>query len=502
MDDYGFIVNKHRSCFKQLLFMVAAALFIIMTGCRGSGNHESNSGHDRPNVIIFLADDLGYGDLNSYGGIAHTPNLDKLGENGLRFTNFYAPAPNCSPSRAGLLTGRNPNRVGIYSYRPPNSSMHLKAAEITMAELLKEKGYQTAMFGKWHLGDLLPAEGRPKQPDPSDQGFDYWLATENNAEPSHRNPVNFVRNGTPEDTLSGYSSHILAREANSWLDQVNSDKPFFLYIPFHEVHKKIASPDSLVQKYQGREDPEYRANIENLDAAVGKVIDKLREMSRFKNSLILFASDNGSYRFGSNGNLRGYKGESFEGGVRVPGILHWAEKIESGRTVTAPASMIDIYPTIADITGSRLAAERVLDGVSLAPLLNGQEWKREKPILWFFYRAYPELGMRDGDYVLNASTRDTVPRTHYFTSRDMSFIKDARLKEFKLYNIREDPLQKHDLSGDKPMVLDSLKSKAKKIFDEVVKGGPFWKNLPEYNRRHARPKRNFMRNEKRRWDMN
>lgn len=502
IDHYGFVVNNNRHCFKQLPFILGAVLFVIMAGCTGSEIQESNAEQDRPNVVIFLADDLGYGDLNSYGGTAQTPNLNKLGEQGLRFTNFYAPAPNCSPSRAGLLTGRNPNRVGIYSYRPPNSSMHLKEAEITLAELLKQKGYQTAMFGKWHLGDLLPAEGRPKQPTPGDQGFDYWLATENNAEPSHRNPVNFVRNGVPEDTLSGYSSHILAREANRWLDQINSDNPFFLYIPFHEVHKRIASPDSLVEKYKGREDPEYLANIENLDTAVGKILDKLRELESYQNSLILFASDNGSYRLGSNGNLRGYKGESFEGGVRVPGIMHWPDEIESGRTVSAPATMIDIYPTIAEITGGRIAEKRVIDGVSLSPLFNGQEWKRTKPILWFFYRAYPELGMRDGDYVLNASTGDTVARTHYFTSRDMSFIKETRLKEFKLYNIREDPLQKHDLSRNNPVLLDSLKSKARKLFREVVKEGPYWKNLPKYNSRHARPKRNFMRNEKRRWDMN
>src|SRR5690606_24853047 len=146
------------------------------------------------NVLIILADDMGYRDLNSFGGVANTPNLDALAAKGLKFTNCYAGAPNCSPSRVSLLTGRIPARAGMYSYRPPGSVMHLPDKEITLAELLKSAGYQTAHFGKWHLG-ALPGDTNPKQPQPQQQGFDYSFGTENNAEPSHLNPINFIRNG-------------------------------------------------------------------------------------------------------------------------------------------------------------------------------------------------------------------------------------------------------------------------------------------------------------------
>lgn len=496
-------IPKHKSAQRFLtLEMIGVAVFplllsMLVTGC-GQRPSEVSA---RPNIVIFLADDAGYRDLNAYGGIPDTPNIDRLAENGLKFTDFYAPAPNCSPSRAGLLTGRNPNRLGIYSYRLPNHSMHLKDGEVTIAELLKQVGYRTAMFGKWHLSDLVPAKGRKKQPTPGDQGFDYWLATENNAQPSHYNPVNFVRNGQPQDTLKGYSSHILAREANTWLDTTRSDQPFLLYMPFHEVHKKIASPDSLIRKYSGKNDPEYQANVENMDAAVGKVIRKLKTMGKLQNTLIVFSSDNGSYRYGSNGKLRGFKGESFEGGVRVPGIIYWPRRITASRAISMPAGLIDLLPTIADVTGLPEPGHRKIDGESLLPLINGKQIHRSKPLVWFFYRAYPEFGMRKGRYVLNGYTRDSVPRTHYLSDRAMSFIKKARLRDFKLYDIEQDPRQRHDISRQHPQVFDSLKTEASRFFRDMIEAGPYWDRLPEYHSKYAQPKRHYMRNQQARWDM-
>jgi arylsulfatase A len=480
-----------------ILFLLVS-LGLFLPACQSSAPDEPSS----PNVVILLADDLGYGDLNSYGGIPQTPHLDRLAEQGLTFTDFYAPAPNCSPSRAGLLTGRNPNRVGLYSYRRPTHTMHLPGEEVTLAELLKKQGYQTALFGKWHLSDLRAPHAPTDQPSPGDQGFDYWLATENNASPSHHNPGNFVRNGTPADTLRGYSSHILAREATQWLaQQRESGRPFFLYVPFHEVHKTIASPDSLTAQYAQSPDPEYQANVEQLDAAVGKILDHLRSSGRYRNTIILFSSDNGSYRYGSNGRLRGFKGETFEGGVRVPAILEWPSKIEEPRTVETPAGLIDFFPTLADITGASVSSTRTLDGTSLLPLIQEQEFTRSTPLFWFFYRARPEAGMRSGQYVLNAYARDTVPRNHPFTDRAQSFVQSARLRDFKLYNLEEDPLQKRDLSSSRPRLLDSLKTEAKALFRDVQAEGPRWPDLPAYDPAHARPKTEYMRNQERRWDM-
>ena len=185
LDNIAIFIQNHIMNHK----LIICSLFLItLFSCNPAKNNNA------PNVLILLADDMGYTDLACYGGEANSPHLDNLADNGIKFTHFYAPAPNCSPSRTGLLTGRMPSRVGMYNYRKDGHSMHLPDAELTIAELLKEKGYQTAHFGKWHLS-CLPQDPGLNQPQPSDQGFDYSLGTENNAEPSHLNPTNFVLNG-------------------------------------------------------------------------------------------------------------------------------------------------------------------------------------------------------------------------------------------------------------------------------------------------------------------
>lgn len=485
---------------KYTLFILLVAITVVGTWFSDDQNSQTSGDDTPPNIVILLADDLGYRDLNIYEGVAKTPNIDALARNGLKFTDFYSPAPNCSPARAGLLTGRNPNRVGIYSYRLPNHSMHLKGSEVTIAELLKQRNYHTAMFGKWHLSDLLPQQGAINQPTPGDQGFDHWLATENNAKPSHLNVTNFVENGEKMATLNGYSSDILVREASQWLEENKKNKnPFFLYIPFHEVHKKIASPDSLIRKYAGQKGARYKANVENMDFAIGKLIEKLRELNELQDTFILFSSDNGSYRYGSNGELRGYKGESFEGGVRVPGIIHWPQKISSGRNISAPSGLIDIVPTISEIVNVPVQ-KRELDGVSLLPLINNENFTRSKPLFWFFYRSHPEMGMRAGNYLLNAYTMNPEPRTHYFSDKDMNFIKNLNFKQYKLYNIEKDFSQKQNISREKPAVFDSLKTKAANILKRVIQEGPYWQHLPSFDSSNARIKDRFLRNQRLRWD--
>lgn len=194
----------------------------------------------RPNFLVFMADDLGYSDLSCFGSKeTQTPVLDSLAKAGIRFTDFYAGAPLCSPSRAAMLTGRFPTRVGMYSYVPLNSPMHLKTSEITSAKLLQQSGYDTAHMGKWHLGNDLQIG---QIPTPKDHGFSYWFATENNALPTHHNPVNFVRNGKEVGKIDGYSCQIVADEAIGWLNEKrNANKPFFLNIWFHEPHRKVAA---------------------------------------------------------------------------------------------------------------------------------------------------------------------------------------------------------------------------------------------------------------------
>ena len=466
-----------------------------LISCKGQSQDETGDNKEKPNVLILFADDLGYTDVNCYGGIASTPHIDSLANNGIQFTDCYAAAPNCSPSRAGILTGRHPSRVGIYSYIPGGRDhpMHLQGEEVTLAELLKEQGYQTAHFGKWHLGCL--GASQCEQPKPSDQGFDYSLATENNAQPSHFNPVNFVRNGKALDTLEGYSCQLVVDEAEMWLnDHYDDDKPFFIYTCFHEVHKKVASPPELVAKYSEypKNDAEYYANVENMDLAIGRLVNILRKKGELENTLIFFTSDNGSYHQGSQKGLRGYKGEVYDGGIKVPGIIYWPERIQESRKVKEPVWGPDILPTVCDIVDISLP-ERTIDGVSLEPLLNNEDFQREKPMLWYFYRSNPEAAMRIGDYSLMAYTEDSVPRTHYFSERDMSFIKDSEFKSFELYNLEKDPGQKHDLADAMPEKLDSMKAVFRKNIQNVMEEGPYWEDLPEYNADQAQLKWKYER---------
>jgi arylsulfatase A len=194
----------------------------------------------RPNNVVVLADDLGYGDLACYGHpVIKTPHLDQFAREGLRFTDCYAAAANCSPARTGLMTGRTPTRVGIHNWIPMFSPMHVRRSEITIATLLRNAGYSTCHVGKWHLnGDF----NLPSQPQPSDHGFDHWFSTQNNALPNNRNPFNFVRNGKPVGPLKGFAARLVADKAITWLEKGrDQEKSFFLYVCFHEPHEPIAS---------------------------------------------------------------------------------------------------------------------------------------------------------------------------------------------------------------------------------------------------------------------
>ena len=464
-------------------------LLFFLSSC---SNSEKTA---QPNVLILLADDLGYSDLQCFGGNAHSPHLDRLAENGIRFTHFYAPAPNCSPSRTGLLTGRFPSRVGMYNYRAPNQVMHLPASEITIAEKLKEIGYQTAHFGKWHLS-CLPQDSLLNQAQPVEQGFEYSLGTENNAIPSHLNPTNFVRNGKLVSETNGFSCQILANEIKYWFEKIyQKEKPFFLYVAFHEVHTKIASPEKLIQNYQGleRKEAEYLANIENMDNAAGKILNELENRGLLENTFVLFASDNGPYKNGSAGNLRGLKGEVYDGGIRVPGIIQWPGKINAGQVNATPAGLIDVFPSLATICNFELPDNRKIDGTSLLPLFENKPLNRETPLTWFFYRAYPEISMRVNDYVLIGNALDSIPRTHPISANDMNFIKSIQLKEFELYNIIQDPGQENNLIHSSPEMASKMKSKMIQLLDEIKNEGPYWNGLANSDSLPSRFKQNYIR---------
>ena len=476
-----------------LLIFIASFLFY---SCQDSPSTS------QPNILVLLADDLGYGDLGCYGGIAKTPNLDALAAEGIKFTDCYTGAPNCSPSRVSLMTGRMPTRSGMYSYRPPQHVMHLPGEEITLAELLKPAGYQTAHFGKWHLG-CLPQDSSLKHPQPIDQGFEYSLGTENNAVPSHLNPVNFIRNGEKVGETQGYACQLVADEVYHWLQQkYDPAQPFFMYVAFHEPHAKIASPPEMVAHYpdHDKKSAEYFANIENMDKAAGRILQMLRDRGLDKNTMVFFASDNGSYRMGSNGNLRGLKGEIYEGGTKVPGIFSFPGRFKGKRELNTPIWFPDLLPTISSLTNIPLPEDRTYDGINLLPLLQNEgKMERAQPMLWFFYRSSPELAMRRGDYMLVARVNDTIPRTHWLADRDMPFIKSLQPDFFELYNVVEDKGQQNDLADSNPEKLAEMKAAFFPLFEEARKEGPNWKGLPAYSpekANHNKPAE-FLRNQKR-----
>ncbi len=451
-------------------------LFLLLFGCGGEKNPLSNT---KPNILLIIADDMGYGDLECYGGVSSTPNLNQLAANGFRFTDFYAAAPNCSPSRVGLMTGKSPAVVGMYNYRPPEHPLHLRDSEITIAEVLQLQGYSTAHFGKWHLG-CLPQDTALNHPQPHDQGFAYSFGTENNAIPSHLNPVNFVRNGEKLPEQPGYSCQIVADEAISWWqNHTNSEQPFFTYVAFHEPHAKVASPPELVEKYAKypTRDAEYLANIENLDLAVGRMIKYLTDAQLLDNTIVIFSSDNGSYRQASNGDLRAVKSYVYDGGIRVPSIIHWPALEQKGVEINEPAGFVDIMPTICDVLEIELPAGN-LDGTSILGLLNSQELEREKPLYWYFYRTSPEIAVRTGDFMILGKDKDTIPRTHRFAEPDMEYIRTMDLVEYELYNLTQDQGQNDNLIENHPqsefyqqMVNDQLA--------EIQQNGYYWDDLPK-----------------------
>lgn len=452
-------------------------LSIFLSGCNLD---ESSYSNNKPNILLIVADDMGYQDLECYGGISKTPNINRLAKNGILFTDFYAAAPNCSPSRAGLLTGRSPAAVGMYSYRPPGHTMHLRDVEVTIAEVLKSQGYNTSHFGKWHLGSL-PQDSILNHPQPDKQGFEYSFGTENNAQPSHLNPINFVRNGKILPEQKGYSCQILADEAIKWVDRrADKEKPFFSYVAFHEPHKKVASPPELVKKYSDFPiiDAEYLANIENLDSAVGKIIDYLKDTKLLKNTVVIFVSDNGSYRQASNGDLRAVKSYVYDGGIRVPGIIHWPALDVKNEVISEPVGFVDVMPTICNILQIEPPNQEYIDGTSILNLLKGQKFNRIKPLYWYFYRTSPEIAVRIDDVMILGKDKDTIPRTHRFSMPDMSYIKNMDLVDYELYDLVNDKGQHKNIIDSHPKSKFYKKIITDKLA-EIQLNGYHWNILPE-----------------------
>lgn len=443
---------------------------------------------NRPNFLLILADDLGYGDLACYGHPKiKTPNIDRLAAEGMRLTSCYAAAANCSPARAGLMTGRTPYRMGIHNWIPTFSPMHLKRQEITVASLLRDAGYETCHVGKWHLNGDLTGD---KQPQPSDHGFDDWFATQNNALPNHRNPDNFVHNGRPVGQLDGFSAQIVARRAADWLrDERDETKPFFLFVCFHEPHEPIATARRFAGLYDQPDDQPadsslaaHHGNVTQLDDGVGRVLQTLDDLQLRQDTMVFFTSDNGPaitgrHPHGSAGPLRDKKGFLYEGGIRVPGIIRWPGKTKAATTCDEPVCGVDFLPTVCEVTGISVPGDRAIDGTSFLPIFAGQPIRRATSLYWQFNfsRGKPKVAMRDGDWKILASLNvpDPTPTGDILVEHGMR-LKQAELAEFELYHLSRDLDESNELSATHPERFERMAVQLTKLYREIRDESPVW----------------------------
>ena len=408
---------------------------------------------DRPwNVVFILADDLGWADLGCYGNRFHeTPHLDRLASQGVRFTDAYAACPVCSPTRASVLTGKYPATLNLTDFIPghlrpwarlvpPRFNQQLPLEEQTIAEVLKPRGYVSGAFGKWHLG------GRPFFPDR--QGFDsFVVASGRHFAPRFRTvPPHKVAAGTPQ-------ADFLTQEAIDFMRR-NRNRPFFVYLSYYLVHIPLEAQKKRIAYYQRKKKPEggvnnpvYAAMVESLDRNVGRVLAELERLKLAERTVVIFTSDNGGLRqrfdgqgplVTSNAPLRDEKGSLYEGGIRVPAIVRWPGQVTPGRTCRVPICSIDWLPTVAQIAGAK--APRV-DGVSLVPVLRGEEHLRRDALYWHYphyHHTHPAGAIRWGRYKL------------------IEYYEDGRLE---LYDLQTDLSERRNLAQEKPKLAWFLRHK-------------------------------------------
>ncbi|MEO1979523.1 MAG: sulfatase-like hydrolase/transferase [Fuerstiella sp.] len=426
-------------------------------------DNQSNAANPtRPNIVVIMADDLGWMDLHCQGNaLLDTPHLDRLATQGMRFTDGYAAAPVCSPTRAAMMTGQSPARVGLTNhapghadgFHPPNSETteadwvrHLTLDHVTIAERLREAGYATGFIGKWHLSHRPGSDANgPFEPRlrPEHQGYQVNVGgCSRGGPPSYFEPYR-IPNIAPRRT-GEYLADRLADESIAFIE-AHKDEPFFLTWWNYSVHYPMEAPADLIKKYRNREGisrPVYAAMIEAMDAAIGKLLTALDRSGVSQNTLLIFKSDNGSLY--GNAPLRANKGFLYEGGIRVPWIVRWPGIIEAGSVCSTPVISMDTFPTILEAAGLKPASNMPLDGESLLPLLK-QTGSLQRKAIYFHYPNYAfhkqnRLGsaIREGDFKLITRYDDS---------------------SFELYNLANDISEKQDLAKSSPEIAMAMKAK-------------------------------------------
>lgn len=460
------------------------SLLIIGLGFLGCNSTSENNGVDneqqKPNIVIIFTDDQGYADVGVFGAknIA-TPNLDKMAEEGVQFTNFHVANAVCSASRASLLTGCYSNRLGIFGALSHQSKHGLSPDEMTIAEVLKPEGYTTGIVGKWHLGHLEPFL-------PTKQGFDefFGLPYSNDMWPYHPErpdfypPLPLYQNETIIDTLIDQSllTTMYTEKAVDFIDR-NSEKPFFLYLAHSMPHVPLFVSD----KFKGKSDAGiYGDVIMEIDWSVGQVIEALERNGLEENTLVVFTSDNGPWlsygtHSGSTGIFKEGKGTSWEGGIRVPTIMKWKGKLPKGKVQDKMAMTIDLLPTIAHLTGASLPPNKI-DGKDIWPLIEVEEGAESPQDAYFIYYNKNEL-----QAVISGNWKLYFP--HRYRSLPDDFIKPTNgipvkykmldLTEMELYNLEDDPAETKNVIEEYPEIrdkLNTLANAARKDMGDALQG--------------------------------
>lgn len=425
----------------------------------------SAAASEKPNIVFLLVDDLGWGDFGAYGAkFYETPNIDKLAADGMHFSNAYSACTVCSPSRAAILSGCYPARLHLTDFIPghknptaklkiPDWKMKIDHERILLPEALKEAGYSTGFFGKWHL---MP-NGAPDMNEhfPTDHGFDVNIGGREWGQPHGKGKYYypFDMPGLKEGKPGDYLTDKLTDKAIDYLDKTDKKTPFLLYFSYYTLHSPLMAPAALVDKYTKKaatfknEKHEYlnpvRAGmVESLDTSIGRIVGKLEQMGIADNTLIILTGDNGGDYDETTGGLRDFKGWSHEGAVREPLIAKWPGKIKAGSISDEMVIGMDFYPTILEFAGLPAKPDQHLDGVSIAPLLSGEKTGLDRDTLYWHYPHYhrtkPYGAIREGDWKL------------------IEFFEDEKLE---LFDLKQDPFEKENLAESNPEKVTKLLEK-------------------------------------------
>ena len=438
----------------------------------------------QPNFVVIFADDLGYGDLGVYGSkTIRTPNLDRMAAEGMRFTDFYATAPFCSPSRASLLTGRYPVRAGVPYVLFPTELTGLAPAEVTIAEILSEEGYATAAIGKWHLGWPKPFRAQR-------HGFDFFYGLPYSNDMLKWEPDTVLRPqhaywelpllDNDEIVEAPPNQHTLTRRytdrAIQFIEE-NRNRPFFLYFPHTFPH----NPQYASEDFEGRSPHGlYADTVEELDWSVGEVLRTLREHDLNEKTLVVFTSDNGPTRGGgrwgkrsavggSAGGLRGNKGGTFEGGMREPGIFWWPGKIAPSAETAEVASILDLLPTLAELAGADIPSDRVIDGRSIADLLLGRtDSLTQEPFFYYFGVQLQAIRLGNWKLFLRQVEPAEQSASLWYLQNPELFERHHRMRdEPELYDLATDRAETRNLASMRPDIVERLDGVARQ-FDEAM----------------------------------